>query len=164
MALALGHRVHFVLAGGGAELERMRRLVVEHRLEGRAHLPGLVLQPALPMSVIDLYVTLNVGPNTGLSAMEAAWSGLPVVAIQLLPYYKAGPTDWIWSDSDLAAVAVEGIRLLGSPMEREALGARQKAYVASHHTVDAMAHAYDSLYRSALNENRSGSAGRDTKP
>lgn len=149
-----GPGVHFVLAGGGAELQRMSALVAKYGLTGRVHLPGLVHSSYLPISIMDLYITLNIGPITGLAAMEAASSGVPVVAIQMLAGYRPGPSDWIWSSDEIAAVAGRVIALLRSDPCRETLAARQKSYVRLHRTTDAMSDSYHSLYRVAISRSR----------
>lgn len=150
VARALRPEVHFVLAGGGTELDRMRSLVIEHGLAGRVHLPGLVLDPCLPLSIMDLYITLNVGATTGVAALEAALSNLPVLGIQMLAGYRPGPNDWIWSSADLLEVAGRAIELLRSPTDRQALAERQTAYVRAHHTTEAMACSYNALYQAAI--------------
>ena len=86
---AFGSQVHFLLAGGGPEYERMSSLVTEHGAEKRVHLPGFILEPRLPLSIMDLYLTLNIGAVTGIAALEAAYLGVPVLAIQLRANYRA---------------------------------------------------------------------------
>ncbi len=158
VARALGLEVHFVLAGGGAELDRIRSLVIEHGLAGRVHLPGLVLDPCLPLSIMDLYITLNVGATTGVAALEAASSGVPVLAIQMLAGYRPGENDWIWSSTDLLEVAGQVIKLLRSPTDRQTLAERQTAYVRAHHTTEAMACSYNALYQAAIERSQKANA------
>lgn len=150
MARALGSQVHFVLAGGGAEHDRLRSLISEHGLEGQVHLPGLVLEPRLPLSVMDLYLTMNVRDVTGVAALEAAHLGVPVLAIQMAADYLAQPDDWIWSSTDPNEIAERAIALLRSPADRQELAARQSAHVRAHHTSEAMARSYEVLYRAAI--------------
>jgi glycosyltransferase involved in cell wall biosynthesis len=150
IARECGPDIHFVLAGGGAELNRMKSLVIEQRLQERVHLPGMVLEPTLPLAVMDLYISVNVGATTGLAGMEAAQSGLPVIAIQWVDGYQADANDWIWSSADLIEVAKHACDLLRSSTDRQALAERQRSYVESHHTVDAMAHSYYALYQAAI--------------
>jgi len=145
-----GPEVHFVLAGGGGELNRMREIVIEQGLEGRVHLPGQVLEPRFPLAIMDLYISINVGGITGLAGMEAALSGLPVVAIQWISQYRADLNDWIWSSADPSEVARRACKLLLSPEDCRVLAARQKAYVESHHTTQAMASSYYALYKAAM--------------
>ena len=42
IANEFGHDVHFLLAGGGSELNRMRSLAIEYGLEKQVHFPGEV--------------------------------------------------------------------------------------------------------------------------
>jgi glycosyltransferase involved in cell wall biosynthesis len=129
---------------------KVEQLVRQLGLEDRVHFTGEALDPSLPMALIDLYLTINVGPITGIAALEAAAAGLPVIAIQLIDGYEAGPDDWIWSSGDLSAVAARAIELLGDEPGRRALARRQKAHVEAHHSVEVMARAYDRLYERAL--------------
>lgn len=146
----VGPDIHFVLAGDGPELERMRSRVKESSLMGKVHLPGLALDPYVPFSIMDLYVTLNIGPLTGVAAMEAASSGVPVMAIQLVPEYKNSATDWIWSSSDPAELVKYAIKLIQSPLDRQELAKKQIAYVQDNHTVECMAQTYYELYADCL--------------
>jgi glycosyltransferase involved in cell wall biosynthesis len=113
-------------------------------------MPGLVLDPAEPISLMDLFVTVNVGPITGIAALEAAFLGVPVVAIQLVEGYRAAPDDWIWSSSDPAEVAHKITELLGNPAARSELASRQQSIARTRFSIDAMAQAYDELYSAAL--------------
>lgn len=163
IARVLGPEVHFVIAGDGSELDRMNALVIEQGLGGRVHLPGLVHDPSLPFSIMDLYVTLNLGKLTGMAAMEAASSGVPVLGIQLLPGYCPGANDWIWSSSDPLELAGQAITLIQSPTDRKALAERQNAYVRDHHTTEAMARSYYALYRASIQKFQAKANGTHRK-
>jgi len=144
-----GPGVAFLLAGDGPEREAVTSLIAARGLEGRARLPGMVMRPALAFSAIDLYLTVNVGPITGVAALEAAASGLPVIAVQLLDDHEPSGEDWIWSSRDPAAVASEAVRLLEDADARAALAARQSRHVREHFTAEAMALRYEALYSAA---------------
>lgn len=150
IARALGPGAHFVVAGEGPERERLEALVGEHRLEGRVHLPGLVPSARVPSSIMDLYLTLNVGPITGIAALEAVFAGAPVIAVQMRDDYQCGPTDWIWSSRDLSEVADHAVALLKVPERLRAVAEKQQVHVKANHTVDVMAKAYAAVYESAL--------------
>lgn len=164
VARIFGSEVHFVLAGGGSELDRMRSLVIEHGLAEQVHLPGLILDPSLPLSIMDLYITLNVGAITGVAALEAALSNLPVLGIQMLAGYQAGPDDWIWSSTDLLEIAERAIKLLQSTTERQTLAEQQRAYARAHHTTEAMASSYYALYQAATERLQKKTNGSDSLP
>jgi glycosyltransferase involved in cell wall biosynthesis len=150
VAHAMGPDVHMLLAGEGAERSRLEAMAFERGISGQVHMPGLVLDPAEPISLMDLFVTVNVGPITGIAALEAAFLGVPVVAIQLVEGYRPAPRDWIWSSSDPAELARKMTELLGNAAGRSELASRQQSIARSRFSIDAMAQAYDELYSAAL--------------
>lgn len=147
IAREFGTKVHFLLGGSGSELERMRSLVIEEKLEGQVHFPGQVIEPRLPLAVMDLYISMNVGAVTGLAGMEAALSEVPVLAIQWIPEYRAATSDWIWSSADSSEVAKRSCELLKSSLNRQTLAKQQNTHVKLHHTTEAMASSYYALYQ-----------------
>jgi phosphatidylinositol alpha-mannosyltransferase len=146
VAAAYGDEVHFLMAGEGGEHDAVAALAKVRGISDRLHLPGLAPDASLPRALIDLYITINVGPVTGLNGLEAAFAGLPVIAIQMVDDYHSGDDDWIWSSANLDAVADEAIRLIGDAESRAALATRQQAHVRTHHGVAVMAAAYGELY------------------
>jgi glycosyltransferase involved in cell wall biosynthesis len=146
---AFARDVHFLMAGEGELRQSIEAQAATAGIADRLRLPGLAPDPSLPRALIDLYVTINVGPVTGLNGLEAAFAGVPVIAIQLLEHYVPNEDDWIWSSASLDAVAAEAVRLLGNAQARSVLGKRQRAYVEAHHTIAAMADAYEAFYREA---------------
>ena len=156
IARQLGPDVHFIIGGEGRERARTEAAIAEQGLEGRVHLPGLVRDVSLAFSAMDLYVTMNVGAVTGVAALEAAAFGLPVLAVQLLDDYQGGDGDWIWSSRDPGSVSSRAVGLLRDPAARLALVQTQQAYANTHHSVEGMARAYDSLYQAALVRTEAG--------
>jgi glycosyltransferase involved in cell wall biosynthesis len=150
VADAIGPDVHFVYGGGGPASGRLLAMAAEQGLAGRVHVTGLVRNPSLPLSITDVYVTLNVGPVTGIASLEAVFSRLPVVAVQIFPGYDRGRSDWIKSDTDEAELAADVVTLLQSPDERRQVAERQYGYAWDHLRVEVMAGAYDDLYRQAI--------------
>ena len=150
VARVLGKKVHFVIAGDGTEYNRIKSLSKDSGLEGKISFPGMVLNQILPCSIMNLYITLNVGSVTGLAALEAASTALPVIAIQLYEDYTEKEDHWIWSSTDPMEIAQRIIDLYNSPADRQALGKRQEKYVHTHYTVDVMAGSYYDLYKRAL--------------
>jgi glycosyltransferase involved in cell wall biosynthesis len=150
IAKILGPEVHFVYAGEGPLRPQVEALVAQHRLEGQVHITGLVREPRVPLSITDVYVTLNVGPVTGIAALEAVFFGLPVIAVQIFKGYEKGGADWIPSGTDPKALAAEIVGLLRSQEARDELAARQHAYAWDHLRVEAMAAAYGEVYAEAI--------------
>jgi len=146
---AFSGNVHFLMAGDGSLRQAIAAQAASVGIADQLRLPGLAPDPSLPRALMDLYITINVGPVTGLNGLEAAFAGVPVIAIQLLEDHVPSEDDWIWSSANAEAVAAEAIRLLGDAQARADLGKRQRAYVETHHTIAAMAEAYEEFYRAA---------------
>jgi len=163
VAARLGDGVHYLIGGKGPELGRVEAAIARHRLERHVHLPGFVADPALPLSVMDLYFTLNVGPVAGVAALEAAAAGVPVLGLQLVDGYEPGEEDWIWSSADPRAVGERAATLLADAPARAELARRQSAQVASRHSVEVMAQAYQSLYERLLERRAAPGAGQRTR-
>ena len=145
----LGPDVHFLIAGDGPMAEAVRAEGNRLGLGDRLHLPGLAVKPWIAASVMDLYVSMNVGPITGIAGLEAAAAGIPVIALQATTDYAGGNDDWIWSDPDPVRVGAEAVRLMQSPIERQTMGAKQAEHVRAHHSAVAMLAAYFELYAKA---------------
>jgi glycosyltransferase involved in cell wall biosynthesis len=148
-ARLLGPDVHFLIAGDGPMADAVQAEGDRLGLQGRLHLPGLAVKPWVAASVIDVYISMNVGPITGIAGLEAAAAAVPVIAVQAIADYAAGNADWIWSDPDPLRVGAEAARLMQNPAERQAMARRQAAHVQTHHSADAMLDAYLSLYAKA---------------
>ena len=144
-----GPSTHFLIAGDGPMTDAVRSEADRLGLGDRLHLPGLAIKPWIAASVMDIYVSMNVGPITGIAGLEAAAAGIPVIALQATSDYADGNCDWIWSDPDPVRVGAEATRLMQSPAERQNLGAKQAAHVRAHHSADAMLEAYFKLYAKA---------------
>lgn len=147
--------VHFTFVGDGPE----RAGVIEHirasGLADRIHLPGIALDPHIPMSAMDLYCTLNVGPITGIAALEAAFAGVPIMALQNVAEYTPRPDDWIWSDQRPDKVVDEIVRLAGDREARSMLATRQSGHARNTYSVETMWNAYADFYEQARTSCRS---------
>lgn len=148
-ARQLGPDVHFLIAGDGPMADAVQAEGDRLGLGGRLHLPGLAVKPWVAAAVIDVYISMNVGPITGIAGLEAAAAGVPVIAVQATTDYTGGNRDWIWSDPDPVRVGTEAARLMKSPAERQQLAATQAAHVRAHHSAGAMLDAYLALYAKA---------------
>lgn len=149
-AAELPGNVHLVLGGEGPERAALRTRAAELGLGDRVHLPGLVHKPGELLASLDLYLTVNVGGTTGIAAIEAAMSGLSVVAFQMDPAYRAAAGDWIWSSNNIAGLGARIAGLINDKAERDATAKRQSRHARAHHSADTMAKAYLAFYKSAL--------------
>jgi len=138
--------VHFLMIGDGAQLAPVRSWIKNEGLEARIHTPGLSYNPYLPMSVMDLYLTLNVGPTTGIAALEAVFVGVPVIALQLDTNFQPSSNDWIWSNNDVQTVTEHMAELIKDAKARLNLVNRQLAHAQHYHTIANMHSAYFDFY------------------
>lgn len=150
IADTLGPNVQFLMAGEGESRKRVEREIAAHKMAGRVHMAGLVASAARPAALMDVYLTVAVGSVVGLAALEAAFVGTPIIALQFDRDHQRRPSDWIWSDSDGAAVADEVARLLKSETKRISLSQAQKQIANARFGISAMGMAYQDLYRDVL--------------
>ena len=150
VARLIGPKVHFLLAGDGGEIDRIRSLIREEGMEKQIHTPGIVINPALIFPILDIYVTINVGKITGIAAMEAALSGVPVVAIQALEDSDEYRNNWIWSSPNPIEIAKKITALILNLEEKNCLANFQKLYAEKNHTTEIMTKSYYKLYCEVL--------------
>lgn len=150
IASELGPGVHLLMAGEGPQRSMLERTAKDHGITSQVHLPGLVLDPAVPISLMDIYLTVNVGRTTGIAAIEAALLGVPILALQLQSGYRAEAEDWIWSSPDPRELGSKAVELLADRQALAALAARQTAHARARFSARAMADAYSELYQAAL--------------
>jgi glycosyltransferase involved in cell wall biosynthesis len=144
------HNAHFLLGGEGPERERLLAEASRLGLANRVHLPGLVNDPAEPIGIIDLYLTVNVGHTTGVAALEAVFAGVPAFALQLDTNHQRGADDWIPSWSDPDELGAQAATLLADNAALQTLATKQQRHARKNHGIDSMARAYERLYEDAL--------------
>jgi len=150
VAEAIGPDVHLLMAGEGGERGALEETARRKGIARQVHMPGLVLDPAEPIGAMDLYLTINVGPITGIAGLEAAFLGVPVIGLQILDDYESKADDWIWSSRNPGEVALTAVDLLNDRAALHDLAERQQAIARQRFSIDAMSRAYDELYSVAL--------------
>lgn len=130
---------------GDAKKDIIKKLVELDIIDYFAFL-GEVHNAREVMSNSDLYVTMNVGNITGVSGLEAASVGVPVVAVQMLSDYIATDDDWIWSSSNVDDIALKIVGYIRNSAERRHLAERQKSFMLENLTAEQMANRYINFY------------------
>jgi glycosyltransferase involved in cell wall biosynthesis len=141
-------QVRFVLGGEGPERVNLVGLSQKFNLGGSLSMPGLIQDPKIFLDHLDLYVALNVEEVTGIAGLEAVFSGVPTVSIQLSPNYKKGANDWIWSDQNPQSVAREIASLLENPKKLAEVAKNQHRVAIRDYSVERMRDDYLRFYSS----------------
>jgi glycosyltransferase involved in cell wall biosynthesis len=140
--------VSFILGGEGPERESLIALSGKLKLSGNLSMPGLVMDPSVILEDLDLYVGLNVEEVTGIAGLEAVFSGVPVLSIQLSQTYTKKENDWIWSDQDPKIVAEKIVALLDNPNKLAEVAKEQYRVAAHEYSIERMRDNYLNLYTS----------------
>jgi phosphatidylinositol alpha-1,6-mannosyltransferase len=142
--------LRYVLVGEGHDEERLRRLAAELHVDDKVILAGAIPDADLP----EAYATANLyaGPSRvdneinvegfGISFLEAAASGLPVVAGDsggVRSAVRDGETGIVLPPTDVAAWSRTLAELLRDPARQEALGNAGRAAVESFYNWDRVA-------------------------
>jgi glycosyltransferase involved in cell wall biosynthesis len=139
------------MAGDGKELNRTKLLAIEYGLEDRVIFPGLVLDSRPIISAADIYITLSLGRFTGISGIESALMGVPVLGIQLFSKHLVNSKDWIWSSNNPLNLANKIIQILKYPKEKKKTINKQRGYALLNCSTKKMSNAYYQLYKTLLN-------------
>lgn len=143
-------RIKFYWGGDGDARNSIVEKLIKLNIIRYFELPGMVHNSLELMSGSDLYVTMNVGNVTGISGLEAASVGVPVVAVQMIDDYIASDDDWIWSSNNTDEVAMRIVEYVRNPEKRESLAVAQKSYIMENLTSEVMVKKYVNFYREIL--------------
>jgi glycosyltransferase involved in cell wall biosynthesis len=139
-------KFEFIIGGDGPELENLVMTSKALGIDDVTSFPGLIQDPRKFLSNLDLYIALNVGNTTGVAGLEAVFSGVPVLGIQLSKEYEVSAEDWIWSGKNIPEVARRIVRYLDTPVMLGELAGRQFKIAQREFTVERMTREYLSLY------------------
>jgi len=109
-----GYRARLLIVGGGDnsrhEVERLKKLARELKLQDRIEFMGLVKQPDLPLfySASDVCVVPSYYESFGLVALESLACGTPVVATRVggaESIIRHGQTGYLLADNEPSSLA-----------------------------------------------------------
>jgi phosphatidylinositol alpha-1,6-mannosyltransferase len=83
--VAMGHDVHYLVAGEGDDQARLERLACEEGVKERVHFLGPVPSRSLPdlYRAADLYVMPSTGEGFGIAFLEAMATGIPAAGLDV---------------------------------------------------------------------------------
>jgi glycosyltransferase involved in cell wall biosynthesis len=150
-----GDRVRLRIAGDGPERRRIEALMRQLGIGDAVELRGWVEHEALPafLNGLDVFVLPSVFEGFGVAAVEAAATGLPVVASNVhgIPdVVRPGETGLLVPAKDVAALGDAIARLVADADLRRAYGEAGRAFVGRHYDWPANARAMELVYKSAV--------------
>jgi glycosyltransferase involved in cell wall biosynthesis len=137
------------IAGDGACLEDLKRLIVESRLDGVVKLLGQVRDIPSLLARGSIFAQSSITEGISLTILEAMATGLPVVATRVggnTEIVADGETGLLVPPSDPAALAAGLLALWRAPERRRVMGAAGRAHVEAVFDVRKMVAAYEELY------------------
>lgn len=139
----------FLMVGDGPLLDDVRIQMIAAGLADTVTFHGVSSFPAKESATMDVFISLNVGPLTGMAAIEASFTGTPLVGYQMDSNYTANDNDWIWSSPDPNSLSAHVVQLLGDPKLYDKMKKQQLTHVSAHHTLDRVHEKYLDLYSKA---------------
>jgi len=143
-------RTRFLLFGQGPLLEPYRALVKELGLAERVQLPGFRNDLDRVLPCLDLVVHPAFMEGLGVSLLQAAACGVPVVAGRaggIPEVVRDGLNGYLITPGDSATLAQRVIELLASEPRRSAFGAAGRALVEAEFSIEAMVAGNLAVYR-----------------
>jgi 1,2-diacylglycerol 3-alpha-glucosyltransferase len=154
-ALVMCESVQLILVGRGSDRQRLEELVGELGLRNRVHFMGFVPEEDLPMlyRVCDLFVIASDVEVQSIPTMQAAASGLPIIAsnaASLPELVKDGTNGYLVPPDDPEAFGEAICRILEEP-ERASTFKQASLLIGRQHTEALTFQAYEELYSSVAN-------------
>ena len=143
------------IAGDGPDRTRLPQQAARLGVASHVKFLGALSHDRMPafMWALDLFVNPSRAESFGVAALEAAASGLPVVASRVggLPEIVAdGETGLLAPPEDPVALAEALARLIDSPEQRRALGRAARARAVTRYDWQRCARAMERLYEEIL--------------
>ena len=155
-ALAHDDGWHLVLGGQGPERESLVALARELGVQDRLHLTGELDPDEVGdlLAAMDLFVFPTAAETFGLAAVEAAQSGLPMVAngisvLREVLQTTDGPCA-LFADSNDPDSFVAPIRQILSDKDLADQLIKSSSKLKDHHSLDAMVDLYDWMITTML--------------
>lgn len=153
---------HLLIVGDGTEKSRLMELCKQLGIEERSHFPGFVSKDeGLPelYRVSNVFVTASEIETQGIVLLEAAASGLPLIAMQATCLHEIvhdGKNGYLLSPGDQAGMAERMTQLIQHPERAVEMGQMNRQIVIDHAEKKTFFD-YEAVYQSACQEIRIGS-------
>lgn len=147
-----------LIAGQGSLRVEALRLVEDLGLAGHVHFLGLRKDVPALMNAADGYVMSSAWEGMPMVLLEAAATGLPIVATDVGGNHEVvlnGRTGFLVPPKDPQALAQAMLRLMETSEEdRARMGAAGRAHVMANYTLERVVDMWEALYGELLNRKR----------
>lgn len=154
VALCQNKDFHFIVAGHGAEQQKLKKLAETLGIKDRVTFTGFVPDDTLPSlyAASDCFVNAGIAELQCIVAMEAMATGLPVVgarAVALPELIHHGQNGYLFEPGGSEELAGYLDEIMGNKELREQMGAKSEEIIA-HHDIDGVLEQFEDFYRKAL--------------
>jgi glycosyltransferase involved in cell wall biosynthesis len=148
-SLMARHPVNALMVGGGRRIDEVRALAAGLGLAGAVHFLGPRHDVPDLLNAMDIFVLPSYSEGLSLALLEAMAAGKPVIATAV------GGTPEVVTDGgngllipprDAAALAAALERLLTDPALAQRLGAKARAHVREHYSLDRLGREINAIY------------------
>jgi glycosyltransferase involved in cell wall biosynthesis len=153
------HPVHALIVGGGRKVDEVRQLAEALGLAGGVHFLGPRHDVPDLLNAMDIFVLPSYSEGVSLALLEAMAAGKPVVATAV------GGTPEVVTDGENGllipprdAPALTGAleRLLADPALASRLGAKARAHVREHFSLDRLGREINAIYEELVEKKFGG--------
>jgi len=151
-ALAVAHpALSLAIAGAGPERSRLESLAGELGVAERVSFEGWISPERVPARMAEASLVVLPSRQEGLPvvAVEAAWSGRPIVAADVSGMREVvahGLTGFLVPAGDQDALARSIDQIVGDPARARGMGREARRLAARRFSLSGMLDAYESLY------------------
>lgn len=150
----VNNRARFLMAGADrGELAAIKNRIAEKHLDGIFRIVPDTTEPEELYHAMDIYVCPSETEGLSNVLLEAAASGLPIIATRVggnPEIVRDGYNGHLVESRDPAAIAEAGLCIAGNCRRRQEMGVRGRQHVISQFSIRSMVRAHEELYEKLL--------------
>jgi glycosyltransferase involved in cell wall biosynthesis len=145
------------IAGAGPLRHELSQHITQNHLVGCVSLLGLIEDPAMLLGALDVFVMPSINEGMGVAALEAAATGLPIIASAcggLPEVVHHGHSGLLVDPAEPGLLADAIVQLAINPEKRAAMGSESRRLAVQNWSIELMAKRTLNFYNACLNRGR----------